>query len=299
MGLASHAALEIFRSAQHAACEERSFVLQALRIPHQVRADADDWILEVEARDAARAQAELVAWERENAVRRRPPVVDPRTPRSRGLLGALVYAGTLTAVLLAQNDQRVPVNVTRAGRNVGELIRGGEVWRTVTSLTLHVDAAHFLGNLFFGLLFGVLLSRAVGAGVGWLATLLAGMAGNLVNVYVQGPDYRSLGASTAVFGTIGILTAYRWRQLAWSDRWWLRLAPPIVGAILLGFLGGSGEHTDVLAHVLGMAAGGVLGVAIAALEPRGLLRPAAQLVCGCSAIAILLAAWTTALARAR
>jgi membrane associated rhomboid family serine protease len=166
----------------------------------------------------------------------------------------------------------------------------------VTSLTLHVDAAHLIGNLVFGILFGVFLSRAVGAGVGWLASLLAGAAGNLINVYLQGPDYRSLGASTAVFGAIGILTAYQWRQQSWSDRWWLRFAPLIAGAIFLGYLGGSGERTDVLAHALGMSVGVVLGVVIAGLEPRGILRAPVQRSCGWLSLSIVAVAWAAAIA---
>ena len=46
-----------------------------------------------------------------------------------------------------------------AGRVDGELIRQGEVWRLFTALTLHADVKHLLGNIVFGVFFGLFAGR--------------------------------------------------------------------------------------------------------------------------------------------
>ena len=52
------------------------------------------------------------------------------------------------------------VNLWNAGRMDALAMLGGEVWRTVTALTLHADMAHLAGNMAFGAAFG---AAAVGA----------------------------------------------------------------------------------------------------------------------------------------
>ena len=49
----------------------------------------------------------------------------------------------------------------------------------------------------------------LGPGVGLWLLLLAGAGGNAVTAAVHGSDHVSVGASTAIFGAIGILAALR------------------------------------------------------------------------------------------
>jgi len=104
-----------------------------------------------------------------------------------------------------------------------------------------------------------------------------------------------VGASTAVFATLGLLAAYSWRRRRDpGDRWAYRWAPLVAGVILLGFTGAGGERTDVLAHLGGFAMGSLAGLAHAGLRaPRGRL---AQLIAGGLALAVLWLAWWRALA---
>jgi rhomboid protease GluP len=106
--------------------------------------------------------------------------------------------------------------------------------------------------------------------------------------------HSSVGASTAVFATLGLLAAYAWRRRRdQGDRWAYRWAPLIAGVILLGFTGAGGERTDVLAHLTGFVMGLVAGVAHANWRvPRGAV---AQVVAGAAAVAALVLAWTLAL----
>jgi rhomboid protease GluP len=126
---------------------------------------------------------------------------------------------------------------------------------------------------------------------------VAASAANLLNAYIQPGMHVSVGASTAVFATLGLLAGFEWRRRASAPerRAW-RWAPVLAGIFLLGFLGTGGENTDVLAHLTGFAAGAAAGVAHATWRlPR---RPVAQWVAGVASVALVAAAWVTALAGA-
>ena len=96
--------------------------------------------------------------------------------------------------------------------------RAGEFWRAVTALTLHLDVGHLLANLGFGIVFGLLAGQLLGAGrrVGHGAR--RGGAANLLNAFIQPATHSSVGASTAVFATLGLLAAYAWRRRARPGR---------------------------------------------------------------------------------
>lgn len=145
------------------------------------------------------------------------------------------------------------------------LFARGEWWRPLTALFLHADFPHLVGNLLSGLLFGNLVCRSIGPFRGWLLILASGTIGNLMTSALAWPEsFESIGASTAVFGALGILsglgfsTLMRVRlQLSWA-----RTSAPIIGGIvLLGWLGGGSEggNTDVLGHVFGFVAGLLAG----------------------------------------
>ena len=97
------------------------------------------------------------------------------------------------------------------------LIQAGQWWRAVTALTLHVDHGHLLGNLLAGIVIGIVAAQLLGQGLAWLAILLAGALGNLIAALLRGPDYGAIGASTAVFGALGIVSAFT-RQRRWLER---------------------------------------------------------------------------------
>src|SRR5690606_29475617 len=133
-------------------------------------------------------------------------------------------------------------------------IRSGEWWRAVTALTLHVDAPHLVANLVAGSWFGYLAGRRLGPGHAWAATVAMATAANLLEGYLGPVLHRSVGASTAVFAALGLIAAHAWRErYPLRARWAVRWAPLVGGVLLLGWLGTEGEHTDVIAHVLGFS----------------------------------------------
>jgi membrane associated rhomboid family serine protease len=129
---------------------------------------------------------------------------------------------------------------------------------------------HVLGNAISGTIFASAVQRRIGAGGAALAVLASGVLGNVANAFyyqvIEGEAHRSIGASTAVFGAIGLLAATQLvvnRSGGGRKVGWLELAGPLVGgAALLGALGAGDGHgrTDLGAHAFGFLSGVLIGL---------------------------------------
>lgn len=281
----------LYRSPWRERCAEYALVLRAVGIPCEIRPAAEGFELLVRSRDAARASEEIVLYRRENPHPSDRPAAGHRT--LDGLNCACLYGATiLTADLLRRNQVFAP-DWLEPGKAQAGLILEGEWWRTVTALTLHADSVHLAGNLVFGLLFAFLAGQRLGWGLALSAMVLAGALGNGLNALIQPAAHSSVGASTAVFAALGLVTAAAWR--GW-DRLFHRWVPIGGGLALLAFLGMEGERTDILAHVAGLLAGGLAGLLL--VKPSG--RPASlarhQPVLALPGLALILASWWLALA---
>ena len=174
-------------------------------------------------------------------------------------------------------------------------VRAGEWWRTATALTLHADSLHLFSNVVFGTPFFLLLSRRLGLGLALASTLAAGILGNAMNVFYRSPGYDSLGFSTAMFGTVGLLCADI--AIRSSMRGARRLALPLAaGLALLALLGTEGSNVDYAAHVFGLLSGFLIGLAVSFILHRfGHLPFHLETVLGLAAPLFLLICWDLAL----
>ena len=170
-------------------------------------------------------------------------------------------------------QSRDPSIVDRAASSGVGLFRNGEWWRPFTSLFLHADLQHLLGNILSGTLFGTLVSRSLGAWRGWALILASGVLGNILTCLLTLPEpFVSIGASTAVFGALGILSGIGLSSMRRSGPH-LPLArttaPLIAGIVLLGWLGVGqpGDNTDVLGHVMGFCSGLAAGLICERMTP--------------------------------
>ena len=275
---------------------ERGLALSARGITHSIGREGNLWLLRVAALDVAAALEELQAYEAELKGAEALAPEEPAVPLrfwSLPLVALVVVAG---AVLQAERGPAwLELGVLSSQKVVGQ----GQWWRIMTALTLHGDVPHVLANVWVGLLFGGLLVPAFGQGVSWLAVLAAGAAGNALTALAYWPqEHRSLGASTAVFGALGLLVGDAlWlllRRRA-GRSWWKWMLPLGAGLSLLAFLGaGEGKASvDVMAHLWGFAAGLPLGFGMSVLRPAH--APALlQLVCGACAGSALAGAWAWA-----
>ena len=163
----------------------------------------------------------------------------------------------------------------------------------VTALTLHADEGHLLGNAVSAIVFVTAVCRAFGSGVGMWLVLLAGVAGNAASAAVHDPTHEAVGASTALFGALGILGALQaWRRAEAPARRgpWVPLAASLGVLAMLG----TGGRADLAAHFFGFAAGLGVGAAAAPLARRPPGRTAQRLLLG-AALGAVVGAWMRAL----
>jgi membrane associated rhomboid family serine protease len=257
------ALVEIFRSPRAKPCEHRAFVLRAVGIGSEILKIEDAFVLFVEPGASAIAVDQLRRYYEENAPRPAPP---PPETLEHAWVAPSLYAFALLSIAFLAGRQFFGFDWYAAGALVG--IDQGQYhwWRSITALTLHADHQHLLSNLGFGALFLFAAARLVGYGATFASTFLAAVLGNLLNSALMPATHLSIGASTMVFATLGWVAAYSWRiqysgKLRWAHRW----APLVVGVMLLGFLGASGENTDVLGHLTGFFCGVLLGIVTAHL----------------------------------
>ena len=265
-------------------------MLLALGIDHWIESEEQTYRLLVALEDAPKARLELAEYEAENT-EWPPPQMHVPEPIFR--IGDLQgYWGVLLAIYALETHRAFSLDWLETGRAHALLIRQGEWWRMVTALTLHADASHLLNNLIFGSLFGLLLCLELGTGLTWFSILLAGAVGNGVNAYLHAAGHMSIGASTGVFGAIGLLVGLQWKRYGhWKQDLLRRWAPPIIGLILLGYLGTGGVRTDVLAHICGTASGGMLGLLFNVSPRRLSLTGTLQVLLGCATLLILILSW--------
>jgi len=282
--------VSLYRPRSKKRCMEYALVLQAVGIRCEVRPCDGKFVMVVYARDADRAREQLRLYLHEN--RARPPRFDLRLGVHDGLACACLYGVTILLIDILQRDQAFSVDWRQAGVAHAGLIREGEWWRAVTALGLHTGPVHLASNLVFGLVFGFLAGELLGWGLAWSGMLLAGALGNTLNAFVQAPGHTSIGASTAVFATLGILAAYSWKRRRTQINRWMPLG---AGVALLAFLGMGGERTDIFAHFAGFVSGCLFGLVFGVLETRSLLAAWHKHTLGLAATLFFALAWTLAL----
>lgn len=270
-------------------------VLTARHIPHQLRLTEEGWALLVPPALGARAIAELRLYREEN--RNWPPLPPPARSlpdNTLGTVSVLLLLAVFHNLIRLRGGPHWPDLETWMARGCADAgrIRAGEWWRAVTALTLHVNALHLAGNLVIGGFFVILLCRRLGAGLGWGLLLLAGTLGNLLNALLQPAGHQAVGASTAIFGALGILAGLNMPHSRRSRHWLLPLAAALA---LLGMLGSGGKHTDLGAHLFGLAAGVGTGLGTAAWQQRrGPAGRGLQVLSALAAAVTVLGCWLAA-----
>lgn len=163
-----------------------------------------------------------------------------------------------------------------------------EYFRAATALTIHASATHLAGNIFFGSIFLYFLARVTGPGAAVFLTIVCGIIGNCLSVFMHKGAYVSIGFSTALFAVPGLLGGI----MAICDRQKM-LLPIAAAAGILAMLGTEGEQTDYVAHICGLGTGIIAGM-IVGLKFRSGKKFQLQSFAWISGIVILLIAWAIA-----
>jgi rhomboid protease GluP len=168
-------------------------------------------ILPPAGEEGARQQEEL------RAVRERLPGQRQQSERRSWAYAPATYllVGINCAVFLAMVLSHVPflnpsVNdlLRWQANNANSVLYGGEWWRVVTAMFVHVGIIHLATNMWCLWNLGLLGEPLIGPFGVFAAYILSGAAGNLLSVacslYFQ-TDSVGAGASGAVFGIAGVL----------------------------------------------------------------------------------------------
>ena len=283
----------VYEAANQLACSDRALVLLSVGIPQQTLADVSGrFVVVVPAEFVEQAKFEIWQYEQEN----QPTPAEPENIRpdyGRAFPGVIAYLLVIVAIGWMSGQGSFDLDWFGAGRVDGNLIREGDWWRPFTALTLHGGIKHILGNIVFGILFGIIAGGLLGPGLAWLGIVVAGGLGNTLNVYLLDASHRSIGASTAVFAALGIISGFVWRgKLMAQDRWAWRLGPIVGGIALLAYTGTGSieENTDTGAHVAGFACGFVTGMILTRLKKLHASQNV-QWTAGYAAFLLVLGCW--------
>jgi membrane associated rhomboid family serine protease len=176
---------------------------------------------------------------------------------------ALVAVNVLVFVLMVASGvsltEPTVEDLLSWGADYGPRTTGGEWWRTVTCLFVHIGVIHILLNMSVLAAAGPLVERMVG-NVGFLVLyLVSGLCGSFVSLLWH-PLTVCAGASGAIFGVFGALMGLLLRRRGSVPREALvRLRNSGLAFLLFNLVFGAMQtHVDTAAHVGGLA-GGFLG----------------------------------------
>ena len=287
---------EVGRYLRLSDANERALVILAMGLGYWLFREDDFYVLCVQTAHYGDVARELEKFEFENPkspLRETKPLLPEKTPT----LSLFLYAWMMSHFFLAY--QSAPESWMQKGELSSDAImHHGQWWRTVTALTLHADLGHLIANLATGILFAAFLLPLLGTGLTWFSILLTGALGNYLNAWCYRDEiHLSIGASTAVFGSLGILVACQTLSTFGANRrarLWEIILPVGAGLALLAWLGHGDARTDFMAHFWGFASGCFTGAVIVQLRLKSLLSPLSQNALAGFALLLPFLAWVWA-----
>ncbi len=294
--------VELARHKKLADARERGLVLASKGLSYLVQRCGDEWVVRVSPEDREAACEELRIYEDQLwATAQDQEHGADGSPRKvyRGYwsLHLVAWLFVFFAILQAELGESWRSSGLLSAERV---VKGAQWWRVFTALSLHGDVPHLIANISAGLLFAGLMMPSLGQGLTWILILMSGAVGNALNAWIYFPgDHQSIGASTAVFGALGLLVGdscggvLRMRAGRSVWRWILPLG---AGLALLAYLGAGspGERIDVMAHLWGFTVGLPVGGLVAALRVADRIQHVGQVACGLLAAALLGVSWLLA-----
>ncbi|KAF5062299.1 rhomboid family intramembrane serine protease [Proteiniclasticum sp. QWL-01] len=185
--------------------------------------------------------------------------------RSRGIgitVGLIIInlAAFLYSAWLSESTNIHPLVLVYLGGNYKPLVEAGEYYRLVTAMFLHGDIQHLAFNMYSLWALGSNLERMLPKWKYFILYMVSGLGGSLLS-HLMHEDTVSIGASGAIFGLLGALIGYVWKNREMFRSGALLNLLVIAGINLAwGFQPGSG--IDNYGHLGGLAAGFLLSLFI-------------------------------------
>jgi rhomboid protease GluP len=139
------------------------------------------------------------------------------------------------------------------------LVRGGEIYRLITSNFIHANIVHLLLNMYALYVLGSQIEGFFGSLKYSIVYLVSGIFGSLLSMAFLGENW-SIGASGAIFGLFGALLYFGYHYRVYLGT---TLKTQIIPVILLNLLiGFSISGIDQFAHFGGLAGGIMISSAV-------------------------------------
>lgn len=200
-----------------------------------------------------------------------PAYAAPRKPVvTQTLIGINVFIFLLMVVSGHSFFSLSAEQVFRWGASFGPADTHGQMWRLFTACFLHFGIIHIAFNMFVLYQIGFFTEPLFGSVRYLLVYLIAGLGGNLIGLYLH-PYVIAAGASGAIFGVYGGLLAFLLRFRGVVNP---QAAKAVTRSVLifLGYnlvYGLADRHTDLTAHIGGLATGFLAGLVLAPAPPSG------------------------------
>jgi rhomboid protease GluP len=252
---------------------ELDFTLRHAGIPSRVEPAFSDngqrglwWEVQVPAMQLERARQ--VQQEERPPGAQLIPLPDRRPKPKLYWVVGLVVLNLLVWIALegyGEGSESVATLLRFGASHAPSILGGGQWWRLVTAIFLHIGLKHLLGNMATLAIFGPAALGRWRVGRFYLLYLLTGVAGNLLSLAISPTPAVKAGASGALLGLLGLLAGARIRGIR-------RPGPPsrfktwhVVAMIVAfyGFVVGVGP-ADHLAHLGGLLSGLALGLLVPA-----------------------------------
>jgi len=138
----------------------------------------------------------------------------------------------------------------------------GKVWTVITSLFLHADPLHLIGNMLFLYVFGNTIEEDLGSKKTVGAFFLGGVLSFLLGLFFYDPATPMIGASAAIFtlaSIVMLLKPLKFSILLFMPQGLVAILYFVYNAIAVYY--GSEGNVAYMAHIIGFAIGIPLGMA--------------------------------------
>ncbi len=139
---------------------------------------------------------------------------------------------------------------------VNELVLNGYFYQLLTSMFIHADIMHIVGNMLFLFIFGLRGEEMFSLPEYMSIYFLGGLTGNFLSLLLLPSSTVSVGASGAIFAMFGAAIIYTRRSFRQS------ILGALVYAFFLLFLS-SGMGVNNFAHIGGLVTGLFIGYVVA------------------------------------
>jgi len=149
------------------------------------------------------------------------------------------------------------------GNSGASTVVDGQYWRIVSGAFLHIGLLHLAMNMYFLWSMGPMIEQLFGQKRTFVIYMLSAIGGSLFSLLLN-PTVISAGASGALLGLFGAMTAFFWRTRRYTSPGLLkrRLIFTVIFVVYCFGFGLVNKHIDNGAHLGGLLTGFLAGLAL-------------------------------------